>query len=263
MSHVPPHDGVMNGDHESRLQDLLAQRATEGLSAPEAAELSELLAAAGVLDEDVELDSVAATANLAMLTQSDMHAMPDSLRAKLESSGEAWAQSRSRFAAPARSAGVNKFLAFTAAACVLLAAGMWILTSAQRQSLSPVAVRSLVDGQVDTMHVALADWDNPEVRGVSGEAVWSEASQRGYLRLRDLPRAPKDSQYQLWIVDSRGMGQRISGALFDGDGQSEIIVPITPGIRVQQAAAFAITIEKPGGVWVSDMTRRVVIGSRK
>jgi len=253
----------MNGDRESRLQDLLAQRATEGLSAAEAAELSELLAAAGVLDEDVELDSVAATVNLAMLTQADMHAMPDSLRAKLETSGEAWAQARSRFAAPARASGVNRFLAFTAAACVLLAAGTWIMTSSRRQALSPLTVRSQVDRQADAVHVALADWDNPEVRGVSGEAVWSESSQSGYLRLKDLPKAPTDSQYQLWIVDSRGMGQRISGALFDGDGNSETIVPITPGIRVQQAAAFAITIEKPGGVWVSDMTRRVVIGAKK
>jgi len=28
---------------------------------------------------------------------------------------------------------------------------------------------------------------------------------------------------------------------------------------VNKAAAFAITIEKPGGTWVSDMTRRVNI----
>jgi hypothetical protein len=35
-----------------------------------------------------------------------------------------------------------------------------------------------------------------------------------------------------------------------------------PGIRVVGAAAFAITIERPEGTWVSDMKRRVVIASK-
>jgi hypothetical protein len=44
--------------------------------------------------------------------------------------------------------------------------------------------------------------------------------------------------------------------------KGELVVPIRPAIEVQGAAAFAVTIEKVGGTWVSDMKRRVVIAAK-
>lgn len=118
----------------------------------------------------------------------------------------------------------------------------------------------------DVTTIPLGAWDNPEQPSVTGDVVWSEAAQTGYLRLVGLkPNDPGVEQYQLWIVDSRGMNQRISGALFDANPDpttGEVIVKIDPRIETQDAVAFALTIEKPGGVWVSDMTRRVVIGAK-
>jgi hypothetical protein len=92
------------------------------------------------------------------------------------------------------------------------------------------------------------------------------------MTFSNLPALQPGEQYQLWIIDKRGLadatGQsmRISGGVFDGGidmvGKGELVVPIVPAIQVQGAAAFAVTIEKTGGTWVSDMKRRVVIAAK-
>jgi len=62
------------------------------------------------------------------------------------------------------------------------------------------------------------------------------------------------------------MEQRVSGGVFsgsEGSATGEIIVPIEPGLAIQGAGAFAVTIEPPGGNAVSDMKRRVVIAAKQ
>ena len=88
-----------------------------------------------------------------------------------------------------------------------------------------------------------------------------DRAQAGVLKFANLPFVAGTS-YQLWIIDAeRGMEQRVSGAVFQG-GQTAALVEIDPLLRINRAAAFAVTIERPGGTWVSDMTRRVVIAAR-
>ena len=101
-----------------------------------------------------------------------------------------------------------------------------------------------------------------EIKDVSGSVTWSDQAQCGVLTLHGLPEL-RDSVYQLWIIDAeRGMSQRISGAIFQSDGKDTAVV-IDPRLPVNRAAAFALTIEQPGGTWVSDMSRRVVIAARQ
>lgn len=124
----------------------------------------------------------------------------------------------------------------------------------------------------DTFTAGWGDWDNPEIPGVKGKVVWNESRQMGVMKFTNLPALKPGEQYQLWIIDKRGLadasGQsmRISGGVFDGGidmvGKAELVVPIRPAIEVQGAAAFAVTIEKTGGTWVSDMKRRVVIAAK-
>lgn len=131
------------------------------------------------------------------------------------------------------------------------------------RSLTPLA---------DTITLAWGDWDKPELAGVQGKVVWNEAKQSGVMKFANLPALKPGEQYQLWIIDKRGLadasGQsmRISGGVFDGGidmvNKGELVVPIRPAIEVQGAAAFAVTIEKTGGTWVSDMKRRVVIAAK-
>ncbi|MBX3364947.1 MAG: anti-sigma factor [Phycisphaeraceae bacterium] len=100
-----------------------------------------------------------------------------------------------------------------------------------------------------------------EIAGVTGDVVWSPSNGEGYMRFVGLPpNDPAKEQYQLWIVDAElGLSQRISGGVFDVPTSDEVVVPIRPALGFTQPVAFAVTIERPGGVWVSDMSRRVVI----
>lgn len=158
-------------------------------------------------------------------------------------------------------------LALAAAAAVVIAASGWIV--AWRQ----VPGRALVPGEVlrevrilpDAVTLPWSEWSDADVRaefsGVTGEVVWSDEAQRGVMRLANLPDVP-GAVYQLWIIDAeRGMSQRVSGAIFSG-GRKETFITIEPRLRIGSAAAFAVTIEKQGGTWVSDMSRRVVIAAR-
>lgn len=251
-------------DPDGRLAELLATAAIDGLSEVERAELDTLLKDEGLSEADVSLEPLVADLAAGVSPRDDLQPLPAALRSRLEAAGESFAR-RQRPAAITSSSDLRwrtraRLAWLAAAAALLLAAIAWRMP---RSSPARGDLAARVNAAPDVLRVAFADWDKPEIPGVTGEAVWSESSQSGYLRLKDLPKNdPASQQYQLWIVDRRGMGQRISGALFDSPGTPEAIVPIEPGIRVQGAAAFAVTIEKPGGVWVSDMTRRVVIGAK-
>jgi hypothetical protein len=253
-----------------RVTDLLADQALEGLTPEQELELESLLASEGVI-RDISFSVAAAALELSMLTPRDLQPCPAQVRARLERAGQQWAQATASvmrapeitqqpFPEVSRRATRFVFRAgpwLAAAACLTLAAVAW-WPNPPEQDLMQV-----VNADPTSTAMTFGEWDNPEVRGVRGECVWCERSQMGYLRFVNLPpNDPTKEQYQLWIIDERGMGQRISGGIFDAAEDGETVVPIKPGIRVRDAKAFAVTIEAPGGTWVSDMSRRVVIASR-
>lgn len=153
---------------------------------------------------------------------------------------------------------------FAIAALLAIAAATALYVIARPAAKDVLESRMALLAQADVVQVAWADWAvegvGPEIPGVTGDVVWSNSAQRGYMRFVNLPvNDPTKQQYQLWIIDKeRGMAQRISGGIFNG-GPGETIVEIEPRLLVNKAAAFAITIEQPGGTWVSDMSRRVNI----
>ena len=116
----------------------------------------------------------------------------------------------------------------------------------------------------DTIRVAWQPFDLPdapaEQPGVQGDVVWNNERQQGFLRFQGLAvNDPDVEQYQVWVIDERGMEQKVSGGVFNATADGELIVPIEPGIDVGKVAVFAITVENPGGTWVPDLQRRVVI----
>jgi hypothetical protein len=98
----------------------------------------------------------------------------------------------------------------------------------------------------------------------SGDVVWDEATQRGYMRFRGLAKNdPTASQYQLWIFDAdRDDRYPVDGGVFDVAGD-DVIVPIRAKLPVAAATLFAVTVEKPGGVVVSSRERIVVTAATK
>lgn len=120
----------------------------------------------------------------------------------------------------------------------------------------------------DTIRIAWKPFDLPdapaELAGIEGDVIWNDALKQGYLRFVGLrANDPAVEQYQVWVIDERGMEQKVSGGVFNATAQGEVIVPITPAIDVRKVALFAITIEEPGGTWVPDLKRRVVVAPRQ
>ena len=93
-----------------------------------------------------------------------------------------------------------------------------------------------------------------------GEVAWSTASQKGFMTIRGLSvnDATKE-QYQLWIIDPTRDDKPVDGGVFDITSKGESIVPIRAKLRVDKPTVFAITVEKPGGVVVSDQKRLPLI----
>ena len=103
-----------------------------------------------------------------------------------------------------------------------------------------------------------------EQRDVKGDFVWNEELGSGYARFVGLePNDPNIEQYQVWVIDERGLEQKVSGGVFNGNEQGEVIVPINPGIDVGRIALFAVTVEEPGGTWVPTLKRRIVVAPRE
>ena len=89
---------------------------------------------------------------------------------------------------------------------------------------------------------------------MTADVVWDPVTQRGYLHFVGLRQNdPARQQYQIWIFDgARDPRYPVDGGVFNvsQDG-SDVVVPIHAGLPVGLAKAFAVTIEKPGGVVVS------------
>lgn len=251
---------------DDRTLDLLTLDATEGLEPAEVAEL-ERRAPEGDIDSlrrGASLDLAAAALHLALLPADASAPLPTSLEQRLRESGRRFAKDRSGILArigPSRqvsSGPAPAWLPWSLAACMAIATAWAFLRPASNQGMS-----FSIANAPDVIEVAWSPWDSPQVAGVEGDVRWSESLQRGVMRFRGLPaNDPASSQYQLWIIDSRGMSQRVSGAVFNAAGTGQIEVPVEPLIPVRDVAAFAVTVEQPGGTWVSDMSRRVVIASR-
>lgn len=95
---------------------------------------------------------------------------------------------------------------------------------------------------------------------VLGDVVWSNAQQKGYLRLRGMPVLDASREtYQLWIVDERNEKTPVSGGIFNVGGAGEIIIPINAQTRIVKPKQFAVTKEKAGGVIVSKPDRIVAV----
>jgi hypothetical protein len=278
-------DGRMNPDmnaHDQEALELLAALALGDLSLDEAAPAAAARAANG--DEAAAMEGAVGSIYLALAAETAggvaagaaPEPVPDEVLARLRRLGDAYAAAAQapQAAGPARVVPASgrrgsRGLWFALAASLALAAGGWIMAlrggGFPSAEPGPVERRDLIAQQGDAVTIPWGEWSDEqvqaEVRGVTGEVVWSDQAQSGVMRLANLPDLP-GSVYQLWIIDAeRGMSQRVSGAVFQS-AEGETWVEIEPQIPISKAAAFAVTIEQPGGTWVSDMTRRVVIAAR-
>jgi hypothetical protein len=162
-----------------------------------------------------------------------------------------------------------------AAACLALAIGTYAFRTGPIAgngvpSATPSA-ESPIDGRAALLaragDVVRANWSeatDPTGHGVSGDVVWSNAEQKGYMRFHGLAANDRAATaYQLWIFDAKQDEKfPVDGGVFDVDASTgDVIVPITAKLKIQKPTLFAVTIEKPGGVVVSKRDRLVVTAS--
>lgn len=101
---------------------------------------------------------------------------------------------------------------------------------------------------------------------LGGSVVWSDERNEGYMKLKGLPvNDPSVSQYQLWIFRGTDPGAEphpVDGGVFDITETGEVVVPISAKLAVGRAGTFAVTVEKPGGVVVSEREQIVALAQR-
>jgi hypothetical protein len=243
-----------------RKDALLADRALEGLSEAEARELEQL---GGAGDDAFDL----AAAAVALAELGPLEPMPELLAARVRAGARTGARERPRRDL-GRSAG---WLA--AAAAVLLAVFAWSRPPQVVEKIVKVEVPApparlptpaerraeLLAQAADARTLPWSATPDPAAREATGDVVWSESRQQGYLRIRGLAvNDPSRAQYQLWIFDARrDQAHPVDGGVFDVQG-GDVIVPIHAAIRVFEPRLFAVTVERPGGVVVSKRERIVL-----
>lgn len=104
--------------------------------------------------------------------------------------------------------------------------------------------------------IVRAEWSKgpwKDAPAVTGDVVWSDAEQRGYMTFRGLPvNDPNSEVYQLWIFEDAKLEEfPKDGGVFNVTSDGEVIIPIDAKLRTMDPKAFAVTVEKPGGVVVS------------
>lgn len=259
---------------QERLADLFADRALFGLDAAEQSELESLTG------DSYEAELAAYDRTLAALQDAVVaeraQDVPSDLEGKLLADATAFFGGSEQTSAPVEAAPVAPVHDFAAArearasnpapwmvaaaAAVLAVVAWWPTTEPSLPSTAQGYDALIAAAPSDLLQL---DWlvleDASTTADVTqGEIVWSDSEQKGYMRFSGL--AANDAsveQYQLWIFDRNQKDSfPIDGGVFDIPGGSdEVLIPIDPKIEVSEAWQFAITVEKPGGVVVSERSR--------
>lgn len=86
--------------------------------------------------------------------------------------------------------------------------------------------------------------NTPEARAI---AVWDPEQQRGLLTVEKLPVIAAEQDYQIWVSDPQHPTP-VDGGVFKPDTTGRATLTFKTDKPVQQASAFAISLEKQGGV---------------
>ena len=124
--------------------------------------------------------------------------------------------------------------------------------------------RAALLAKADSLKITLGATKDPAAAGMTGDVVWDPVTQRGFLHFAGLAaNDPAVLQYQIWIFDAgRDKRYPVDGGVFDVPANAtEVVIPIRASLMVLKPAAFAVTIEKPGGVVVSGREHVVALGA--
>lgn len=256
-------------ENQEQLLDLLTSEALYGLTQEERAELDRLTREFPELNDD-SLALTAASIEMARLDIDEQ--LPAHLSAAIEKEHDrlftapaGGSDKKSGAPAPAGQGMFGKAWlgwALAGAASIALAFNVFLPGTKETPSVAVTSVESkpsITDERSNfiaaTTDITIVTWavDEKKPSGVTGDVVWSQSQQKGYMRFKGLAVNDKAKEtYQLWIFDeNQPETTPIDGGVFDVDANGEVVIPIDAKIKVGKATAFAVTVEKPGGVVVS------------
>jgi hypothetical protein len=269
---------VMDSELSSAyLRDLERAAAAVTLAGSSGAEPLPAALAARIAQQATE--HFAAVSNVADLSEARTAATEKSR----EQHSTAPGQSPAPFATPARASRYGGYGWLAAAACLVLAIFGWersppplppvavvepapVAVPPPAQPAPPTAAeeRAALLAKTDSLKIPLGATKDPAAAGVTGDVVWDPVTQRGFLHFTGLAaNDPATHQYQIWIFDAgRDKRYPVDGGVFDVPANAgEVIIPIRAALMVRKPAAFAVTLEKPGGVVVSGREHVIVLGA--
>ena len=279
---------MMEQDKE-KLFDLLSEQAIYGLNEEQIDELRRLEKDFPELRDDVSLELAAAQLALSDLQVDEP--LPAALRSKILADADEFFASKETaeenlrlkkitepVIAPVEKTPFWNWLgwAVAATACVVLALNLWStrwqpqteIVQTPPPTVTPTPEPSLAQQReqflASTQDAIQTTWSEPDpkkAKNISGDIVWSNSEQKGFMRFRGLPaNNPNESTYQLWIVDEgRKEKYPVDGGVFDVNESGEVIIPIDPRLKVNKPVMFAVTKEKPGGAVVSSQEEVVAV----
>jgi hypothetical protein len=263
----------LNADQpqRERLDELLLDRAVEGIDPAETAELETLLARMGH-DDPEGYDLAAASvwvaagapeepmpADVAERARRTLERGAPAAREDADDRQQSTDNVRPLHPQPrpaGRAAATTGWIA-AAAALVLAVAGWWPQPDAGGPQELTAARDALLAEAPDAVRVDWSNTEHPRAQQLNGGyVVWSDERQQGYMTFKDIPdNDPSEHQYQLWVFDAtRDEDYPVDGGVFDArrNDAGEVVIPIENKLPVRQATLFAVTLEPPGGVVVSD-----------
>ena len=278
----------MNPSQDLRIQELLVDRATDCLNQDERDELKTLQQRENV-QEDYSYDELVVAMQESFLKKKMNH-LPDHIRSSVINRANAMMVSDASdlgtvetvISANSREAERASFprrevLAWLAAAASLaLGAFIWmqpknegmgggtakLLKSTSLISLSDeTALNDFINNSPkdSTLVLDLVSGGDSNATNSKATVYWSSRLQRGFMKIDKLAKNdPTVEQYQLWVIDKqRGgvEGERPNAGVFDIIKDGLNIFEFTAGVEVFDAKAFAVTVEKPGGVVRSKLGR--------
>lgn len=244
---------------DERTLDLAIDRFTVGLDQRDVATLERLA------DEQhlEEFEHTLAAVHLSCLV--DVEAPPAELLGRLERAGRLYLATSASSSEPERGSLTPSLSRTLARAGWLVAAALLLtlLLFQQGGDSDTYALReALIAEAGDLVRLEWTASEDPAAAGAGGDVVWSASLQEGYMRFQSLaPNDPQQSQYQLWIFDPTRAdweAKPVDGGVFDVPSEGEVIVPIDAKLAVRETALFAVTLEVPGGVVVSERERLVL-----
>ena len=175
---------------------------------------------------------------------------PPDLREKVLASirGETLPESTPLRAQPARS--WNPLAWAIAAGFVVTTAALWFERDAWKRealALRGEAAELRNRDEFAQIHIASLSAQVEMFSKAAAVVVWDAKTQRGVLRLVNLPPADAGKDYQLWVIDPKYPAP-VNGGVIPVNARGETRMSFAPDQPVRNAGKFAISIERAGGV---------------